>query len=517
MMRGTPYPDPARRWALRWGWLLSALAVATCLLTYNGRWRPGRDSALYRAVGHSVASGNGYQYRGEAERLVHPGYPLLLAGCELLEGHEPERPQLTLAVMLLLSLASLLAVYMLIAERLSRWLAIVATTMVALSPEFVEHVSELRPDSLFLGASCTALLGFARLRHQRSSTATASALLLLGAGSIVAWALRPTFWFLAAAIVAAAVSSHQVRAAMGARRWLAIGSMAAVCVMALALDPRIAGLDPSAGGYEQAVWHKLSNPQISYIKGNVARLLETVLPRAVLGTTPHPVPGTLMSIVIIASLFYCVDATWRWYGAITLLGTAAVGINPRYYLPLLPFIFVGFTLGSARLVRAIRAARIRTRLRAGLMIAACATLAAGSATLILEQHGVLASIPDHARYLRIAGVVREHTSDASRILTVEPRLVSYLAQRRAYGPWELPAAVPGSRPTHALFDPASSSSRRFRAFVELSGLHWRIVTASQGMVLARIVYPGRFGPPPRTSKKTPRPNARPPSRKNAIP
>ena len=42
----------------------------------------GRDGALYRAVGQSLAQGRGYRFRGEREKHVFPGLPLFLAGIE---------------------------------------------------------------------------------------------------------------------------------------------------------------------------------------------------------------------------------------------------------------------------------------------------------------------------------------------------------------------------------------------------------------------------------------------------
>src|SRR5437764_8307580 len=56
------------------------------LLAFNGTWRVGRDSALYRGLGHSLASGKGYTFGEFSSRQIYPGFPVLLAGMEKLFG-----------------------------------------------------------------------------------------------------------------------------------------------------------------------------------------------------------------------------------------------------------------------------------------------------------------------------------------------------------------------------------------------------------------------------------------------
>src|SRR5437660_10838901 len=59
--------------------LLFAIALLPYLLTFNGRWRIGLDSALYRGLGHALASGQGYHFGEFATKQADPGLPLLLA------------------------------------------------------------------------------------------------------------------------------------------------------------------------------------------------------------------------------------------------------------------------------------------------------------------------------------------------------------------------------------------------------------------------------------------------------
>jgi len=83
---------PARQWQAPIPWvtdwidknrkLLFAIAVLPFVLTFNGRWRIGLDSATYRGLGHALALGRGYHFGEFATKQAYPGLPLLLAGLE---------------------------------------------------------------------------------------------------------------------------------------------------------------------------------------------------------------------------------------------------------------------------------------------------------------------------------------------------------------------------------------------------------------------------------------------------
>src|SRR5439155_11008520 len=68
----------------RW-WLFGGLVVLYAL-TFTGDWRVGRDSALYRGLGHTLASGKGFSFSTFGRRQVYPGLPLILGGLEKLFG-----------------------------------------------------------------------------------------------------------------------------------------------------------------------------------------------------------------------------------------------------------------------------------------------------------------------------------------------------------------------------------------------------------------------------------------------
>src|SRR5438270_10054936 len=65
---------------------LFAIVIIIFLLAFNGQWRVGRDSALYRGLGHSLASGKGYKFGEFSSRQIYPGLPVVIAGLEKLFG-----------------------------------------------------------------------------------------------------------------------------------------------------------------------------------------------------------------------------------------------------------------------------------------------------------------------------------------------------------------------------------------------------------------------------------------------
>src|SRR4051812_44674428 len=75
----------------RWKWGFFALVGVLLLLSFNGLWRIGRDSAAYRGLGHQLAITGKYVFRdkqggtavySEQQDTRYPGLPLILAGVE---------------------------------------------------------------------------------------------------------------------------------------------------------------------------------------------------------------------------------------------------------------------------------------------------------------------------------------------------------------------------------------------------------------------------------------------------
>ena len=66
-------------------WVYFVLVAAFMLLSFNGQWRVGRDSAAYRGLGHRLVTTGKYVFRDKQEDTRYPGMPLLLAGVERVE------------------------------------------------------------------------------------------------------------------------------------------------------------------------------------------------------------------------------------------------------------------------------------------------------------------------------------------------------------------------------------------------------------------------------------------------
>src|SRR5690349_11438631 len=99
----TTLPEPVVPWItdtlLKHRKLLIALALIPLIVSFNGRWRMGLDSSIYRGLGRSLATGNGYHFGEFGTHQVYPGLPVLLAGITKIFGENVYRPVPTLVLM----------------------------------------------------------------------------------------------------------------------------------------------------------------------------------------------------------------------------------------------------------------------------------------------------------------------------------------------------------------------------------------------------------------------------------
>ncbi|MBA3272969.1 MAG: hypothetical protein H0T11_03735, partial [Chthoniobacterales bacterium] len=152
--RVTRFLDHAR-------WYLISMVAVFFVLCFNGQWKIGRDSALYRGLAHNVAIGKGYVWGDLAGGLIYPGYPLLLAGIEKFFGRGDLAP---LVVMNLMAPVILLLSYKLIRLHYPRWLAVCVTVLVGANGRFVALHNDLMTDIPFMVGLLMALYGWERLR-----------------------------------------------------------------------------------------------------------------------------------------------------------------------------------------------------------------------------------------------------------------------------------------------------------------------------------------------------------------
>jgi 4-amino-4-deoxy-L-arabinose transferase-like glycosyltransferase len=228
------------------------------ILAFNGQWRVGRDSALYRGVGHSLATGQGYTFRGERQTHVYPGLPYVLAGFERVFGEKIHDPVPELLLMVSLAVLTLVVVYKLIAMHFSTWVAVHVTFVLGLHWRFLQQANELMTDTPFVLGVCLALLGYERLRIALTTRQRLRATLITLAGLVLAAVMRPTFWALAAAWIPACIWGLS-RGPNRKSYAIALGACAAVILLWLAIDPRTTAFHPFQGVYEKDAIEKVEN------------------------------------------------------------------------------------------------------------------------------------------------------------------------------------------------------------------------------------------------------------------
>jgi 4-amino-4-deoxy-L-arabinose transferase-like glycosyltransferase len=204
-------------------WIYLALLY---LISFNGQWRIGLDSANYRGLGHSLATGRGYSFGDWAPHNVYPGFPLLLAALEKLFGSSAIAPCIA---MLAVSILTIVLTYRLIRLHYPKWIAVTVSFGLATNSWYLQQTSELMTDVPFLLGVVAALYGWDLLRLGKGSRIRSMAILVVGLA--IAATTRPTFLILVGAW-GAACAWGLIRGTREQRRMYAI----ALGTMFLSLD-----------------------------------------------------------------------------------------------------------------------------------------------------------------------------------------------------------------------------------------------------------------------------------------
>src|SRR5205823_10381019 len=69
-------PEPFDHWIIRHRWWMLGIILVVYALSFTGEWRIGRDSALYRGLGHTLAAGRGFTFSEFGRRQIYPGLPI---------------------------------------------------------------------------------------------------------------------------------------------------------------------------------------------------------------------------------------------------------------------------------------------------------------------------------------------------------------------------------------------------------------------------------------------------------
>ncbi|HTL29096.1 MAG TPA: phospholipid carrier-dependent glycosyltransferase, partial [Tepidisphaeraceae bacterium] len=164
------------------------------LISFNGRWRIGLDSSIYRGLGHNLATGKGYVFGESAPHQVYPGLPMALAGIERFISDSVFFPIAPVLLMNACALLTLIVTYKLMRLHFPQWVAVAVVCGVAVNERFLQHANEILTDVPFLLGVVTALYGWSLLRLTTDRKKLWKPILILVVGVALAAVMRPTFW-----------------------------------------------------------------------------------------------------------------------------------------------------------------------------------------------------------------------------------------------------------------------------------------------------------------------------------
>jgi hypothetical protein len=437
-----PTDDLVRHRAIWFG-----IVALLFLLAFNGEWRVGRDSAIYRGLGHHLATGRGYTFGIFASKTVYPGFPLLLAGIERVFGRGALAP---LLVMLGLTAASMVMTYRLIALRYPQWMAVAVVALLGFNAWFIELSAELLTDVPFFLGVVLALYGWERLRLGRGPAAPSAgagppaaapvgwrrfavpaAYLLVGL--VIAASTRPTFWILAIAWGAAGVWGL----ARGRRRKLNLAILAAMAVIAVAfvlLDPRTSGFHPLGGGAEHEVVQRLRNAGAT-LRENVPSFLHETFPEAFFGAE---MPGVLAVITIFIAIAPALlllargHVLWGLFILATVAATLLTSVVPRYYLMVMPLLLLGWLLVLTEIAHRIPPRFHHALLIAGFAAVMVPNIARGVRVIADQRYRDPGHLKEWADEIRMARLIEQTLPPGARVLGPGAAIMSYFSDRQVY-------------------------------------------------------------------------------------
>lgn len=465
---GQPSPQTLVDWTPSWApivlklrpWLVGVWLLVH-LAAFNGQWRIGLDSAQYRAIGHSLAIGEGYAVLGESHDKVYPGLPILLAGLERAFGPDAVWPGIV--TMLLISVGVVLLTYRLMRSVLPDWAATIVAAGVAFNWRFVQQGHELMTDLPFLLGVMIALVGLEAVvggpgRTGMRSTSwpkIAGWLVLAAVGFVLALSMRPTAWVLAvaAALWATGIAIAGLRSRETAQRRRGIAAAVTLCVVVLTgivfrlFDPRSALSD--RGSYERELLerlHQLVNEPSLWLDRLPAVAIEIFdqdIARLFFGERVE-ILNVVFTIAILVGVFLLAvrrdDPSLRrplWTLVVAvLMGTLfMLSSEARYWLMVLPILWVGWLMIVFRTgVRLLATMRSRS-VFAGVLIAA---VFVGNGIhigkLIYEQRSTpfLRHYKDgvYAPLAEFAQLMRTDTPPDAIFVGPQAPVLSYLSERR---------------------------------------------------------------------------------------
>ena len=437
--------------------LLFIIAVGYLLMGFNGQWIHERDTSMYRGLGHTLATGQGYTFGEFASSVIYPGLPLILAGLEITFG-ETALPAIIL--MNLVALATLVITYRLVRLYFSEWIAIAVTVGVGINARFVQVAQEIMTDLPFLLGVMLFLYGWERLKlafqgqkaegrgqNQKEDGATDSssgsafrplpsalrALAYLVPGLILALSMRPTFWILAVAW--GLVCVWGLLRGPGRRFYaICLGLVFFAGVAFFFFDPRTRGFNPLGGGYETQFLEKLTRVR-STLGRNLPDFFSRQFSEGFFSGRFGKAITPLITVALLASTYALFRRGLVLWGLLiwcTVGITMLVEVVPRYYLMIVPVLMVAYVL-------AWRAIAIRAGPRWGpaVFVSGVALLVVPNviraSKFVYEQHWADPGRRiEWQRSIAAAEMIKENVPEGSAALAPGAPIVSYLSGRDVY-------------------------------------------------------------------------------------
>jgi hypothetical protein len=449
----TPRPpetiyDVRPTWADRvvgWKPALVLLWLVLHLASFNGQWRPGLDSALYRDLGRALAAGEGYALHGEPHRQAFPGVPMLFAGLETLFG---DAAWPGIVAMLLFSAASIVMSYLLLRRVLPDWAATVATAGVAFNWRFFSLGHEHMTDMPFFFGVVTTLYAVERVRDPgRMAKLVGGGLLLVGL--VTAATTRPTMWILLTALCIWLVG-HAILATRHRRRDVQIAAAVATALAALIvvafvmLDPRSDANGSFRGGYEQELLQRLSDlpARLVSLPEMVWIVIHDDVPRLFFGER-IVVLNVLLVLAMaggVGLLCFRGDASstrrrlWVVLAVLLLVVTLVASSEPRYWMMILPILWAGWIVGLAKGARDwFRSAGGRTAwISIGVGVVFVGNAIHIGKFVVEQRSPDFLATYNHGRYLpvrQLADVVQANVASDETVITPFGRVVQYWSGR----------------------------------------------------------------------------------------
>jgi Dolichyl-phosphate-mannose-protein mannosyltransferase len=329
-------------------------AIAIIVLSFNGIWRVGRDSALYRGLGESIAAGQGFMFAGEINHHAYPGLPWLLAGIHRLAGPTDWPPILLMSIC---AVGFLWVSYQLIAANYPKWMAAVVLLGLGTNEIVVQQSQEIMTDMPFALGVVLSLYAWDRVRNAVAARSRMSWIGLMSMGLLLAATMRPTFWVLALAFVLAGmlyfVWPGQEQSASRRQRLLGVGALGIVAIVVGVLVM----VDPGsmlAGRYKVELFDQLSR-WTTALPGGLHIVLNGDINAAFFAQTMTS-PAFVFSGILVCGIVLVARQHPLWaFNVLILIGVTSVFTSEaRYFLMVLPILWLGWVLLADGVTRRLR-------------------------------------------------------------------------------------------------------------------------------------------------------------------